>query len=149
MVKVLFSLGFLINHKKSVLAPIQDLVWLGVRLDATVPQMALPEAEAALLAEKARAVLVKGAASRREVESLVGSMNFVSHWHREAKWRKHLFQPLVGRFPIRDRDEARVLPEEFPKDLRWWTNKVHTAKWSPLRPPTESVRVWTYASDSG
>ena len=70
--------------------------------------MALPKAEAASLAEKARA-------SRREVESLVGSIKFVSHSYREAKWRKHLFQPLVGHFPIRDRGEAKVLPEEFPK----------------------------------
>ena len=110
------TLGMEENHQKAVL-PMQELVFLGVGF--SVPNMTLfvPLEKLLDLMALLENWRTKAQATWKELESLIGKLQFVAKCVRPGRvlisWLLNTLRcfPKVGAFPV---------PEEARKDIRWW-----------------------------
>ena len=144
------SMGWLINFEKSQITPSQRLVWLGVEWDSTSLMMRLPEGKCSELKDKAISCLESEASSRRQIESLLGSMAFLAQFHEEAAFRKKCFSPILSEWPRNcSRDERIGLSESSKEPLNWWCGQANLEEWWPIRKPEASEWIWADASTHG
>ena len=73
-VEVLISLGFIINLKKSVTVPAQEIQFLGFSLDSQAMSIVLPQNKLLSLTRKAREMKEKEHLTVRDLARLFGSM---------------------------------------------------------------------------
>ena len=76
--ELLQKLGFLINWEKSSLFPLQKLEYLGVMLDLQNITLSLPQDKVEKIVEKSLVCYNKSLMSRRNLEQLVGLLNFAA-----------------------------------------------------------------------
>ena len=77
LIHLLSELGFGINWEKAV-APTQRLTFLGIEIDTVFRQLCLPESKLCELRELLSDTLLKGSITKRDLQSLVGKLNFAA-----------------------------------------------------------------------
>ena len=147
--KTFSDMGWLINHDKSTLIPSQRLVWLGVEWDTKLMSLRLPLDKAHEMKMKVETCLENEKSSRRQIESLVGSMNFIAQFSNDAAYRKKLFSPILAKWPLVDRDTSCFVSLIHKKFLDWWLDVGNISQWNPIRYPEHTVSFWTDASEIG
>ena len=149
-IRIFQSMGWLINFDKSTTVPNQRITWLGVEWDSIRMEMRLPRDKSLALIEKVSIILEARKSSRRQVESIIGSMAFVAQFSDEAGFRKKCFSPILSVWPRElSRDSPIEISCEDKRPLLWWTNLENVMLWNPIRIPDPTIVVWTDASNSG
>lgn len=148
LLSILGEIGFLVNKEKSHLVPTQSLDWLGIHWDTRMPSLSLPFSSAEKLTLKVKELSLASVASRRRIESLLGSMAFLGQWLPEAKWAFYRFLPALAHFPP-SRDITVPFLPHLKVDLAWWLVAQNLTRPVALRPPKDSIWLWTDASDEG
>ena len=113
LTNLLQSLGFLIHWSKSITTPSQSLVWLGVEWRSSQETLSLPLERAEELSAKIMIFCKKDSTTRREVESILGSMNFVAGWLPKVKLEKNLIVPFLRQLP-----NCRTMKNDIPNSVR-------------------------------
>jgi hypothetical protein len=123
-VNLLENLGWQVNHSKSILTPRKVIEYLGICWDPHTNKKFLPEKKCSGLIEKIKLLLKRNSACLKEVQSIVGSLNFASFpvprgrlYHRALLkfCQSLLYQPTHRRFPV---------PKEALLELSWWLNNI-------------------------
>lgn len=121
--KLLESLGFLINHEKSVLQPCQKLAFLGFLLDSVNMKVFLTAEKREKIILVCQQLLKKSVISIREVAHVIGllvsSLPAVQHgplFYRSLEIDKNVaLQENNGNY-----DASMTLSSESVSDLNWW-----------------------------
>ena len=116
--KLLMSLGFTINEKKSV-APTQCLTFLGIEIDSTKLTLKIPDGKLnELKLELARWDKLKSA-SKRSLQKLLGKMNWAAKCVRAA--RPHMRRLIALLKGLNNRNHRVRLCAAAKQDIKWWS----------------------------
>jgi hypothetical protein len=88
---ILESLGWLINYKKSTLTPTQVIQWLGLKWDLIHGRIVVPITYVNRLKGIITSILQREKVSRRQLESLTGSLLFCTNG---LEWGLHFLHPI-------------------------------------------------------
>lgn len=94
-----------------------------------------PHDSAKTLATSAKSLIPKDQSTRREVKSILSSMNFGAGWSRMAKARKYLCLPYLNDFSL-NRATLNGIPQERKEHLTWWKDPqdiTHSTARNPAR----------------
>ena len=150
VIQVLTKRGFLVNMEKSRLEPAQKFQWLGILWDTVKTTLSLPKDKVESLFRDLSAFLKRRTLTRRQLESMLGKLQFAAIVDPVGKALLKAVNPCLkglARQGLRD----RVLP--FPRGLRKslmrWKSKKILRSSIPFRPPPPSIDVYTDASRQG
>ena len=74
-IDLLESLGFLVNYDKSVLDPVQEIVFLGFVLNSIAKEVGLPQQKLSQIQQEARQLLSQQQVSARALASFIGKLS--------------------------------------------------------------------------
>ena len=118
--------------------------------DSSTMSMRLPMDKAREIQSKTLEMQSSRYTSRRMIESLDGSLNFVAQFSDEAMYRKKCFNPILSEWPKDlSRDAQNCLDSASKWLLRWWIQLDNLTKWNPVRKPEPTIAIWTDASEYG
>lgn len=117
LVKTLRQLGFCINWNK-VEGPCQQLTFLGVRIDTCALTLSLPQDKLEALHELLMTFQSKKRASKRQLESLIGKLNWAC---QVIQGGRTFLRRVINAKNTLHRQSDKVLLDCFRKDLEWWT----------------------------
>ena len=115
-VNVIQKLGFLINWEKSETEPSQEITYLGLKINSIDMTFALPEKKVREIVDLCSNLSKTGQASPREMQSLLGHLNWASHAipHARARYRS-LQQDLRTQISL-----SRILISPYStQELEW------------------------------
>lgn len=148
--RVLIWLGFKINLEKSSESPRQSLEYLGVLLNLKTLTISLPKNKVALILSLCQDTLVKRSVSRRDLEGLVGLLNFAHPMLPLG--RMHLY-PLISwmnQFTVpSERDSLTPVTADLRVALQPFLNRKFLETPVSFRPLVPTLEVMTDASDFG
>ena len=142
--------GFLINWKKSSLLPSRKITYLGVEWDTNRSTIKIPQETQKRALNKLELMLSSDLVSCRQIESLVGLLNFIILV--TPRMRPHLQRLLAFvKYRIRRemRDDLFKMPARLRRHLTKWKEFLPTDKAAKWRNPTPSLTLFTDASDVG
>jgi hypothetical protein len=149
-VQLFLDMGFMINLKKSILTPTQDMIHLGGRVMTNVGIVRLPEAKAHRIVQAARELLHARHVTARHFMSVTGQMtaclNMIAHCMLYVRpLTMHLMSQYV---PGVDSLTTRItlLDPEFRQALSFWTVPANLLVGIPLGHVTDHIVVSTDAS---
>ena len=114
---LLIKLGFLISWKK-VLGPMCKLPFLGIMIDTTSCTLSLEEAKVSALKMKLTLFQEKKRASKRQLQSLAGSLNWACQAVRGGRFFLRRVIDVINRLKA-PAHKAR-LGVSFQEDVNWW-----------------------------
>ena len=147
LLEVFASLGVSVNFRKSNLTPSRKVEYLGVLFHLDSGTLSLPTGKVTHIHSLCRSLLVKSHLSRRQLEHLVGTLNFASQF--VPLGLLHL-RPLVSWMNFHTSPATRDLPVPldslFKSHLRVWVGMdlMHTSV--PMSLPAPSVNLMTDSS---
>lgn len=144
VVDTLKKLGWLVNHEKSILTPSKTLVYLGIQWNAWSNQKRLPEAKVTTLTAQINQMLRKRCITLKELQSLVGFLNFASFAVPKGRLNYRALLNLLNQNLALDRHVFRV-PLAATINLRWWLENCKCP--SAIHMPAPSHFLVTDASD--
>ena len=147
---LLHSLGFRINWEKSNLVPSQLIEFLGVTWDLRKSLLMVPPDKKITISSRCQEICLRDFASRRELESLTGVLNFAAAYIDLG--RLHLLPVLMWlnlHTHTGSRDTPVRLNEEFRGLLTSWMSQEFLARPVPMRAPRPSLTLMTDASLDG
>ena len=152
--KTLESLGFTINNKKSVLVPVQKIVFFGFVIDSVKFFIFLTDEKVAKIFNLAKVLLEKRVIVVRQLASFIGLIINAFFAILEA--------PLHYRCLERDKllglrgsdcpdsfDNEMVLSADSKKELQWWIDNVRHKNGKRIRPRNVNIICATDASFLG
>lgn len=98
--------------------PCQQLTFLGVRIDTCALTLSLPQDKLEALHELLMTFQSKKRASKRQLESLIGKLNWACQVIQGG--RTFLCRVINAKNTLH-RQSDKVLLDCFRKDLEWWT----------------------------
>ncbi len=127
--------------------PTTCLIFLGLEIDSITMQLRLPAEKLAALLVLVQSWLHRQSCTRRELESLVGSLHFACSVVRSGKtFLRRVFELLSV---ARKRHHYIRLNQSFRSDLRWWDLFLAPLNRRPLaRPIIPASQRITFASDA-
>ena len=139
IVKTLESLGFTINRKKSVLVPVQRIIFFGFLIDSVQFCVFLTDEKISKIYNSAKALLRRKVIVVRQLASFIGLIINAFFAVLDA--------PLHYRCLERDKilglsysecldifDNTMILSEKSLRELQWWINNVHKKNGKRIRP---------------
>ena len=150
-IRLLESLGFLINYDKSMLIPTQKIQFLGLLIDSTQMLFILPETKTTSIRKACQQLVNKQRPTIREVSRVLGLLEFC----RPAVWSAPLHYRQLQELQISslkrwsDYDQQILLTRPAKADLLWWINNLHLLKGSRILPPTADITITSDASKMG
>ena len=144
---VFASLGISVNFKKSNLNPSRVVEYLGVLFHLESGMLSLPTSKVTSIHKLCRAFMVKSRLSRRQLEHLVGTLNFASqfvplgllHLRPLVSWMNSHTSPA-------SRDCLVSLDPLFKSLLRVWVGMDLLTSSVPMSLPATSVTLMTDSS---
>ena len=144
---VFTSLGISVNFKKSNLNPSRVVEYLGVLFHLESGMLSLPTSKVTSIHKLCRAFMVKSRLSRRQLEHLVGTLNFASqfvplgllHLRPLVSWMNSHTSPA-------SRDCLVSLDPLFKSLLRVWVGMDLLTSSVPMSLPATSVTLMTDSS---
>ena len=147
---LLQKLGFSINWEKSNLVPSQNVEFLGVDWDLKDRTLSVPLEKRQEIVRRCTMALNRDCMTRREMECLVGKMNFASAYIQLG--RMHLL-PLLAWMNLRSsafsRDRPVQLDAQFKKRLMPWLDWEFLGRAVSLEQVPPSQTLMTDASLDG
>ena len=147
LLEVFVSLGVKINFQKSHLSPSRTVEYLGVMFHLDVGILSLPLSKITAIHSLCRNLMVKSQLSRRQLERLVGTLNFASKFVPLGVF--HL-RPLVSWMNLHTSPSTRDLPVPldalFKSHLRVWLELDLLNASVPMSLPTPSINLMTDSS---
>ena len=142
--------GFLINYRKSSLVPSQYLKWLGWHWDTVESELVYPVDSRLLLWERIVGFVNQSFMTRRDLERIAGSINFISlldpigriHLKAVNFWQSKLEKLWL-------RDSVFPVPDHLAFLLCHWLEKPTKDLRQPWVKPKASVSVYSDASKEG
>ncbi|CAK1585578.1 unnamed protein product [Parnassius mnemosyne] len=146
VVRLLESMGWQINYLKSVLKPMQQLEYLGITWNTKTDTMYLSERKIKNIKTAITKLLSKKACNLKQVQKILGQLNFASFVIRRGRLHCRYIQILLNRFK-QNLKNKRVLPPQVRQDLRWWSQSLVGKAVLHQRPYTHFLT--TDAADTG
>lgn len=139
------DLGWQINHPKSLTIPQKALTFLGIHWDPWTNKKSLPDEKIVRLMGKITSMVLRDRTCLKELQSLVGLMNFASFVIPQG--RLHFRNLLLFLNSLLDAPPAKEfrLPKKAYKELVWWQQSCHLCSPIHFAPPTHFLT--TDASD--
>ncbi|XP_073961516.1 uncharacterized protein [Choristoneura fumiferana] len=138
------SLGWIVNYEKSVLKPQRGLVYLGVYWDPWSNQKHLPKDKVSKLISQIRLLLNTSKTNRKDLEKLVGLLNFASFVVHLGRLNYRALLNLLNRMPEVS-NQKHAIPQDARADLVWWMHNCLCP--SPIHVAPPSHFLTTDASD--
>lgn len=136
--RVLASMGVEQNIKKSC-PPSAVMVFLGVLLDSEAMELRITEERLQEIRQLLPEWLLLKSATRRQLQSLVGKLQFVSKCVRPSRvFTARIIAKLRG---LKHNNHKVRLTSEFRKDIKWWlsfvsvyngVSMIKTSEWSSV-----------------
>ncbi|KAK4321227.1 hypothetical protein Pmani_007952 [Petrolisthes manimaculis] len=143
-------MGWLINWGKSKLIPTQSITWLGIQWSTTDSSLSLAPENARNTLNIIRRCAFSRTLSRRQCESLFGSLNFAASALPLGRLKhRRLSREVNSHFPLHPRDLQRPVPASLSRLLKQWLSPGSLRTPVPWTHPTPTVIVATDASDVG
>ena len=144
------NLGFRINWEKSNLVPSQSIEFLGVSWDLHRSLLSVPPDKVNSISLRCQEMSVRGVATRRELESLTGLLNFAASYI--VLGRLHLL-PVLMWLNLHThtglRDTPVLLDETVREFLQPWIHRKFLTCPVPMRAPRPTLTLMTDASLDG
>ena len=123
IVEELKKFGWSVNVKKSNLIPANKFDYLGINFDV-INQSVFPSINNfKSIGEKALKFINSKEGSLRQLESLVGSANFISQFIFEGRFHLHpIINNMLKNFKFQQRDLVKHLDQEMLEALQIWTS---------------------------
>ena len=142
-------LGLTINYKASVMEPKSIITYLGITFNLNKKTMTLSSRNKTNLLSKINTFIQSPQASLRQIESVVGSLNFASTY---TNLGKNLLQPVIylmnKKFRFFHRDTLIKTPPQLKRKLiPWLQESLFTP--IPITIPLPSLSVFVDASNQG
>ncbi|KAL0822333.1 hypothetical protein ABMA28_004432 [Loxostege sticticalis] len=145
VVETLKYLGWQINVKKCQLVPQKHIVYLGIHWDPWLNHKCLPQEKHQGCVNKIAQVLQKRTVTLKELQSLVGLLNFASFVVPNGRLNYRHLLGFLNTIPKISTQEVYVLTEECLLNLMWWLQNYKMV--SPIHYPTPTHYLTTDASD--
>lgn len=143
--EVLESLGWMVNYQKSLLTPQRSLTYLGIDWDPWRNEKRLPEDKVATLTHKINQKLATGKTTLKELQSLVGLLNFASFAVPKGRLHYRALLNLQNSLTKTNITTCHRIPDCARKDLEWWL--IHCCESSLIHYAPPSHFLTTDASD--
>lgn len=122
LLEILRLLGFHINYSK-ISGPAQKLIFLGVLIDTVEMTLSLPNEKLSDFNLLLRSFQTKRRASKRQLESLIGSLNWASQVIQGG--RPFLRRIIDLQNTLKGHSDKVLLNSDFFADLDWWLHFMH------------------------
>ena len=156
VVRLLEAVGFILNRDKSHLTPTQSIEWLGWTWSTKDLQISYPLNKVATLTQRVEAFCHQSAISRVQLESLVGTLNWVTTIDpigrillKEVTRLQSSLSKKFQRTDKRDRPILFPMPRVLPDLLEYWRLLPQQDIVQRFRPPPHHITIVTDASNSG
>ena len=118
LIKLLGDLGFQINWDK-VVGPCQRLTFLGIEIDTVRRQLTLPKSKLCELRLLLSETTAKRSTTKRDLQSLVGKLNFAAH---VVFGGRTFLRHMIDNVNHMQRPHHHVrMNAQMRADLGWWT----------------------------
>ena len=122
LISLLIRLGFQISWKK-VVSPSTQVEFLGVMVDSVKGTASLSKVKLAKLYEKLCSFSGKKRASRKQLQSLAGSLNWACQVVQGGRYFLRRILDAIQR--LKEPSHKCKLSKEFGKDLAWWLKYMY------------------------
>ena len=149
-VDLLESLGFIVNFKKSVLEPTQELTFLGFILNSRKRELKLPQEKVTLIKKEARSLLAWREVSPRDLARFIGKLSAAILALYPAPLHYRSLQQLKHR-ALRALNYDQLIEISTPArtDLQWWVDHIDQWNGRPTLQLSPSLVIETDASKLG
>lgn len=141
------ELGWKVNIEKSILVPQKSLEYLGLVWDPWQNKKFLPEKKIHGLQGTISKLLKRKKATLREVQSIVGSLNFARLVVPQGRLNFRYLLTHCNSLLQKHAERPYSLPRQTIGELKWWMMNCQTS--SRLHPPSKTHFLTTDAADSG
>ncbi|MEL7521066.1 MAG: reverse transcriptase domain-containing protein, partial [Cyanobacteria bacterium J06553_1] len=121
--ETLSDLGLKINLEKSVLIPTRELEYLGIWVDCLHLRVSVTQKKKDLICRKIPEFLLKDRFSKRDLESLVGLMNFLAPCIHLGRMYLAPMQRFLSQIKTPNRDLLLFNPKELEAPLSVWLDQ--------------------------
>jgi hypothetical protein len=142
---LLVKLGFTLNPKK-VEGPAQIMKFLGVSIDCISRTLSLPAEKLKEMKLLCRSWLKKPKCTKRELQSLIGKMNWCSRVLKGGRTFARRLTNLLCRVP-RPNHHSRI-PADARADIKWWTHALDHFHGTAQFPADIPVPSFIFATDA-
>lgn len=125
---LLESLGFVISVEKSVEDPVQALEYIGLFIDTLSMKLLLPERKRLDIYRLCKATLKASSLSRKELEKIIGNLNWAAAAVDFAQAHYRGLQLLLNSHQDAPRcqlEDVFPLSKEARADLYWWMSEAN------------------------
>ena len=152
------SLGLMVNQKKSILTPTQDLEFLGFHLCSVKMKLSIPSEKFRKIQQDARRMLDQESVSVREIARFVCKTTATTRAILLAPLHYRALQMLMNSvLPLNYTQEEISIKYETVvsltpasrADLEWWITFENVPLGAPVCPPDPTIIVHSDASNKG
>lgn len=147
---LLQSLGFLINFKKSVLIPCQEIEFLGVIINSVTMFFSLPKEKIDRIKKACQHQLLQKSISALQLSQLLGQLSSTRQAVLAAPLYLRELQRCLARVVHHPADYSNDNVVHWTqlarKELTWWATHLPEQAFRPIRIPPPSVVITTDAS---
>lgn len=152
-VDLLQSLGFVVNWKKSIVTPVQQIGFLGVVIDSVLLQLTLPEAKVHQIRRSCRKWLRHATMSTLSLSQLIGLLNSTRQAVLAAPLHLRALQSCLAERVRHCSDYSQysyvVLSPAARAELLWWAESLPHWNYRRIRATAPALRITTDASTTG
>lgn len=145
LLKTLEYLGFQINYQKSVFVPQKHITYLGIVWDPWQNFKYLPQEKSAVIVKKVTQILETGKIVLKELQSLVGLLNFASFVVPRGRLNYRASLAFLNSLSKHLTKTRYSIPCQMIEEMRWWLRNCYLMTPIHLPPPTHFLA--TDASD--
>ena len=120
VIQELLKAGLTVNVEKSILVPLQVIDFLGVRIDLILKTLFPSESNSKCCLDKVKKFKKAKVESLKGLQSLIGSINFISSYIQFGKIK---MSPLFAFIPYFDDVKLKRVPMQLKESLSWWSKK--------------------------
>ena len=142
--------GFIVNYGKSRLTPDQSFEWLGIQWNTSEAMLCLPKDKVTSLYRDLCAFSSKSLVSRRQIERILGKLQFAALVDPIGKAMLKALNPCLRHMARKGlRDRRFPMLTSLRKSLKRWMKPGILSSRVPFRPPPAYLDVYTDASNQG
>ena len=152
------SLGLMVNQKKSILTPTQELEFLGFHLCSMSMRISIPSEKLRKIQQDAQKMLHQASVLVREIARFVGkttatmrAIPLAPMHYRALQMQMNSALPLnYDQEEVLDKYNTVLLLDPTSKeDLKWWEALTTSPRGATIHPPDPSITVHSDASNQG